>query len=59
MWKVKSNRQVREELLLRKQEIDAYEPSFVYNILGHMVFWTLMILVGFILGLIWAAAGNK
>ena len=59
MWKVKSNRQIREEQLLRKQEIDAYEPSFVYNIIGHMVFWTLMILVGFILGLIWAAAGNK
>ena len=52
MWKVKSNRQIREERQLRKQEIDAYEPSFVYNIVGHMVFWTLMILVGFILGLI-------
>ena len=31
MWKVKSNRQIREERQLRKQEIDAYEPSFVYN----------------------------
>ena len=59
MWKVKSNRQIREERLLRKQEIDTYEPSFVYNIVGKMVFWTLMILGGFILGLIWAALENK
>jgi len=59
MWKVKSNRQIREELRIRKQEIDTYEPSFVYNIVGKMVFWTLMILGGFILGLIWAALENK
>ena len=44
---------------LRKQEIDAYEQFLVFNVIGNMVFWTLMILVGFILGLIWAAAGNK
>ena len=59
MWKVKSNRQIREERLMRKREIDDYEPSFVYNIIGHMVFWTVMILGGFILGLVWAAMENK
>ena len=59
MWKVKSNLQKREERLMRKREIDAYEPTVVYNIIGHMVFWTVMILGGFILGLIWAAMENK
>ena len=59
MWKVKSNRQKREERLMRQREIDAYEPYFVYNIIAHMVFWTVMILGGFILGLIWAAMENK
>ena len=59
MWKVKSNRQIREERRVRKQEIDAYESTFVYYIVGHMVFWTLMILGGFILGLIWAGMENK
>ncbi|MEN8133317.1 MAG: hypothetical protein ABFS45_24730 [Pseudomonadota bacterium] len=59
MWKVKSNRQIREERQMRKQEIEVYEPSIVYNIVGHMIFWTVMILVGFILGLIWAAMENK
>ena len=44
---------------MRKLEIDAYEPSFVYNAIGHMVFWTLMILGGFILGLVWAAFDKK
>ena len=59
MWKVKSNRQKREEQLMRKREIDAYEPTVVYKIIGHMVFWTIMILGGFILGLVWAAMENK
>ena len=44
---------------MRQREIDAYEPPFVYNIIAHMVFWTVMILGGFILGLVWAAMGNK
>ena len=44
---------------MRRQEIDVYEPTFVYNFIGHMVFWTVMILGGFILGLVWAAIDNK
>ena len=59
MWKVKSIQQKQEDRRIRKQEIEAYEPPFVYNLIGHMVFWTVMILGGFILGLIWAAIDNK
>ena len=59
MWEVKSIQQKREDQRIRKQEIEAYEPPFIYNVIGHMVFLTVMILGGFILGLVWAAMENK
>jgi hypothetical protein len=59
MWRVKSNRDIREARRIHKQAIDAYEPGVSYNIIGHVVFWVMMILVGFILGLIWVLLENK
>ena len=59
MWKVKSIRQNREEQRIREQEIDTFEAPVLYYIAGHIAFWTVMILVGFILGLIWAAVESK